>query len=123
MSELVDMVHWMLVCIGIVYFITESSIFAFFRIAITKGSQFRIGLFYCPACTGFWVGALYGFARGTTFGPPLSLDATLLTGIAVMALGAAWTSARGGNLAYEIEAPLRGEGVLHDEAKESEDGR
>ena len=65
------LIQWALVVAGCVYFVTDSAIFAPVRIKLAKGSWFRAGLFYCPACFGFWAGvALYGLW-------PLELEATL----------------------------------------------
>jgi len=51
-----ELLRWALVGIGITYLITEAGIFSLPRVLLTRGSPFRTTLFYCPACTGFWVG-------------------------------------------------------------------
>lgn len=114
MTEFVLLVRWLLFGIGIVYFITESSVFSPFRIALTKGSDFRIGLLYCPACTGFWVGIIV-----SNLWVHQSDWSGIESGVAMMAVGAAWSNWRGGNSAYILEVVEE----QHDSKEESEDGR
>ena len=124
-----DMVRWLMLGLGIVYFITESAIFAIIRVPMTKGSMFRSTLFYCPACTGFWVGcalvALWPFSVLDQGVWPFLVSA-MESGFAMMVVASSWSSWRGGNPAYDVEAELRGEmnqGAQHDAPKEEQDGR
>ena len=116
--------RWVMLGLGIIYLTTEASIAALPRVLLTRGSPFRTTLFYCPACTGFWVGcamvAVWPFSI-LDAGPWPFVASAIESGFAMMVVGAAWVTWRGGNPAYEIEAPLRGEELLHDEPKETED--
>jgi hypothetical protein len=122
-------IHWALLSVGLIYFITDSLIFSHVRVALARGSLFRIGLFYCPACMGFWVGAALGLGgwwpieRGLDgWGPVFE---ALESGIAAMALGAFWGRINPGS-AFEIERQELGLGVdneetrAHDETTESQ---
>jgi len=107
--------QWALITLGGIYFLTEAVIFAPFRTRFAKGSGFRIGLIYCPACTGFWVGV------GSHQWWPWEASvyaAPVVSGIAAMALGAIWSHWKGGNPAYAAEASMRGE-ERHDDAEET----
>ncbi len=43
--------------LGLTYLLTQSSIFAPLRIAIRLRNPFLAQMVYCPACSGFWIGA------------------------------------------------------------------
>lgn len=89
------MIQWALVVAGVIYFVTDSAIFAPIRVKLAKGSWFRAGLLYCPACFGFWVGVALQWLWPFGFEPhyigawaiPLRW---LASGTAAMALGALW---------------------------------
>lgn len=101
--------RWSLLAIGATYLITEAVIFVGVRVALARRSSFLETLVYCPACTGFWVGcALFLFWPFTAVDTGVLLVASILqSGVASMALGAAWGAWKGGNPAYEAETPLR----------------
>lgn len=120
MTDALELVRWVLATLGLIYMITQSVIFSGPRIVITRGSNFRTQLFYCPACIGFWIGVGSGIDH--MFGQTgVSAVATVGQYAAMsMAIGALWAAYQGGNPAYENEAPMRGE-ALGDQKKESED--
>lgn len=60
MTELLHLVRFVLILWGLVYIVTQSSIFAGFRQGLLQGSTFFGTLVFCPACTGFWMGLLLG---------------------------------------------------------------
>lgn len=81
---MIAFLQWVLVVLGCAYFVTESVIFAPVRTRLARGSFFRATLFYCPACTGFWVGVASGFLQPDLWVNPVQ------SGIAAMALGSIW---------------------------------
>jgi hypothetical protein len=88
------MIQWALVVLGLVYFVTDSAIFAPVRVKLARGSWFRAGLFYCAACFGFWAGVLLQglWPFEATFSTPWGVIPLkgALSGTAAMALGAVW---------------------------------
>lgn len=81
------LLRWALVTAGIIYFVTESSIFAPARMALARGGFFLKALVYCRACFGFWAGCGLGLAGFWPFGAQPWLE----SGFAAMALGAVWS--------------------------------
>jgi hypothetical protein len=116
--------RWLLMVIGIVYMITSSVIFGPFRVWLTKDSTFRRTLFYCAACTGFWVGVGLGLASywPMDYGvdPISALLEAVESGFAAMAVGAAW-SVWYPSAAFTAEAHLRGEDPETYEPREDAD--
>lgn len=113
MIYLTDLIAWVLVHVGALYLITESSIFSPVRRLLTYGlkpNSLLVSLIYCTGCCGFWLGLLEGWAGMTIFCPPeervlgdaLSLSRVMtdpialvvLTGFAGMGLGAWWGTKR-----------------------------
>lgn len=91
------LIHWALIVLAVVYLVTESAVFAPLRIAFSRGSWIRAGLFYCPACFGFWTGCalhvLWPYVAsplrvgGVSFG---TLFHAIDSGLAALVLGALW---------------------------------
>jgi hypothetical protein len=104
--------------IGWVYAITEASIFAPVRIFIAEhlGRIAEAGI-YCPACTGFWIGAVLGHAG---LWPHDSGWAPGESAFAAMAVAATWNKLLGGNAAWQIERGDSDEGSDHDATQSSE---
>lgn len=108
---------YVMLTIGLTYLVTQASITAPLRIVVTRGSVFRSALFYCPSCTGFWVGAalyLLGLGPWGHAGiHPASFFAFSSAGIQVaiiaMATAHIWSAItqQGVNPAWEAELPLR----------------
>lgn len=97
-----DLVRWALVVLGVVYLVTEATISAGPRVAFARWHPLAAAGIYCAACVGFWTGVLLH----RFWGPFLAFDTVLGSGLAAMALGAAWASWRG-NAAWDAEASLR----------------
>lgn len=101
------LIAWWLTALGIIYLISEASIISplrMFVLARLPIKPFFMGLIYCRACLGFWVGGILAH-----FWPgPLqyvAIPEQWLIGVgafSVMALGAIWNSIAP-NSAYEIE--------------------
>jgi hypothetical protein len=91
MEELVRLIRYVLAFWGLVYIITQSSIMAGFRKNVLRGSTFVATLIYCPACTGFWVGLLFGtlgiYGKGLSSIPNVVMLEAALSGTA---LGCLW---------------------------------
>lgn len=114
-----ELLRWLLVLMGLVYFFTESALWGPVRIALVErpdGGQ-RLGwrvLVYCRSCTGFWVGCALGALGYWPFawpqGAPLWATwaqagvAAVESGAAAMAVGAMWTFVAPSD-AYEREFP------------------
>lgn len=106
------MLRWTLLLIGGVYFITEAGILSPFRTSFLKAlydtnqtaGLFFIALWYCPACVGFWVGALLGALHQWPFDHGLaSVGESALAAMGVMAT---WAKLTGPNAAFDVEEPL-----------------
>jgi len=91
LEELVKLVRYVLAFWGMVYIITQSSIMAGFRKNVLRGSTFVATLIYCPACTGFWVGLLFGtlgiYGKGLSSIPNVVMLEAALSGVV---LGHLW---------------------------------
>ncbi len=120
MNDLLSLVRWALLTLGMIYFITESAIFVSFRVRIAR-SQFGSALIYCAACTGFWVGLAHWFAWPRIGAPTLLFPIALESAIAGMALGAIWSAYKQGNPAWHAEAELRGVMNHAEETAEEDD--
>lgn len=123
MDNVVELLRWALVGIGLVYFFTESVFFSPIRVAITAGSPLRSALFYCAACTGFWVGCCLcaiwpWYEPHALVGDGVWLLHMGASGISLMGLGAFWATYRGGNNMWAIEASARGEATTNDSETE-----
>ena len=95
---------WMLTGIGVTYAISESAICAPFRLLVSKLGVFAVGLIYCPACTGFWVGAALGGMGALPWETSPSLGAEIIvSAICMMAVTASWSAWKGPSPAYAIE--------------------
>ena len=57
LSTQMDLLHYIFMLAGLTYLITQSVIFRVFRMQLAKAGSFGEALIYCPACTGFWLGA------------------------------------------------------------------
>jgi hypothetical protein len=113
------LIRWALIVLGTVYFLTESAIFAPVRVWIAGRGVFAMTLIYCASCTGFWV----GLALASWFWPFGLVDAgwtqIIEGGVASMALGALYSAWKGGNPAFDVEAPLHD----HTKPEEARDSR
>jgi hypothetical protein len=88
-----DLILWGLVHVGLLYFITESAIFAPVRKAATYGlkpSHLLVTLLYCTGCCGFWLGGVQVLLELEVFEGPPFWGRVLLQALAGMGLGAAW---------------------------------
>jgi len=95
MEELVRLIRYVLVFWGLVYIITQSAILVSLRKSLLKRSTFFATLIYCPACTGFWVGLLFGalgiYGKGLSSIPNVYMVESALSGTALGYLwGAYW---------------------------------
>lgn len=97
---------FILMTIGLVYIVTQSSIGHVPRMWLADGGTLLEALIYCPACTGFWVGASLSWLGYW----PSAIEA----GIIACAVGATWGVYGPGN----VWAQERG----HDSTQEEEDG-
>jgi hypothetical protein len=101
--------HWTAICLGLIYIISESVIFMPIRLAFARGSAFRTALIYCPACTGFWVGAVLGpglWPFSYNYSPLWDFVRVCLeSGIAGIVIGAIWGTWHN-SVAFDTEAPL-----------------
>ena len=89
-----NLLQWALVCIGCIYFVTQSVFFGPFRRVLANlpvvGDHIAL-LIYCPSCVGFWVGIavqhwLWSWAP-VGFGWRPNIE----SGLAAMALGTVWS--------------------------------
>ena len=96
-----DFPIWVLVNLGILYFISESVLFGTVRMWIATGGALLRSLIYCPACLGFWLGAFQGPVNGP-FQAFAWWEASIGTGLLLMAIGALWSKLFG-NSAWSIE--------------------
>jgi hypothetical protein len=100
------MIEFALVALGITYGITGSYIMAGVRQLLVRASgdsgMFAV-LLYCPACMGFWIGALLG-AAGLWPQDVSTFTAIWRAAFASTALGALWSHY--GPLAnFQVEQP------------------
>lgn len=140
MIYLTDIIAWVLVHVGALYFVTESAIFSPIRRLLTYGLKpngLAVALLYCAGCCGFWCGLLEGWMGLTIFCPPeerllgdaLALPRVLtdqfslvvLTGFAGMGLGAWWGGSRQAQigLMFEIEQSWKFKETRDDDARKS----
>ncbi len=90
------LVRWALVCLGLIYLLTQSGVLSPLRGAIMRpisripwAGTYLVTLVYCPACIGFWVGcAVQYFLYLWTLA--WGLRGVVESGIAAMAVGAIW---------------------------------
>lgn len=115
-----DWLTYVLLLAGVMYLVTQSTIFAAFRIAFAHGSMWRASFIYCPACVGFWTGLALG---NYGYWPPQQwgMKAAIESAFAAMALGAVWGTWFGSEATLEGELPQL-EIEAHDQAQEAEDG-
>lgn len=116
-AGIADLARWALVVLGAIYFVTEASIATPLRVRIAVAHPLLEALIYCPACSGFWLGVSLHRYWGE-----LSVQAAIGSGIAAMALGAAWASWRGAP-AWQSEAELRDEVRREATQEEAQDDR
>lgn len=139
MIYLTDIIAWVFVHVGALYFITESAIFSPARRLLTyrlRPNSLLVSLIYCTGCCGFWLGLLEGWAGLTIFCPPderffgdalrlprIVTDPTalvVLTGFAGMGLGAWWGAKRDAvALMFHLEQGWKSPGVTDDDARKS----
>ena len=106
---MIELFRWALVTLGLVYLVTEASIFTVPRAFLASKSHFLGALVYCPACSGYWVGFLVGilgFWPFETIGIWALSIMWLESAIAACALGALWGKLHP-NPAVFAEAPFR----------------
>ena len=112
------MLEWALWTLGMIYLVTEASIFHLPRAWFASKSLLAGQLIYCPACSGFWVGLASWWMWPHDSFP-------LIPAVAALGLGALWGSWHS-NAALVAEAPLRArfgtDWWADDEETESEDG-
>lgn len=101
---MIDLLHWLLVLWGLVYFITQSAIFMRVRVFIGRlGIFFATGI-YCPSCTGFWIGIGLGLLGYW----PWHYDYGFIeSGVAAMAAGRMFGTWFDGGT-FETELPMLG---------------
>lgn len=91
-----DSLRYVTQVLGIVYLVTQSQIFSWFRLWFGKrmllgpGWALLGGLVYCPACFGFWVGAAT-FWR-LPWAPTSAWQAVVESAFFSMVLGAIWSN-------------------------------
>ena len=116
MNEFAMLIRWALLTLGLIYFITESALFAPGRVLIGRLGTLALVLTYCASCTGFWVGvatAQWVWPFGVADLPAWATN--IEGGVAAMALGALYSAWRGGNPAWRVE------GSLHDSSQTKEE--
>lgn len=88
--------NYVVLSLGIVYVVTESAIASPLRMAFARTTPLAVGLIYCRACFGFWVGlATKGLA-------PHGVHNAFVSGLFVMLLGYVWSRVWP-NVAFDIE--------------------
>lgn len=110
------MIAFALVTIGITYGITASALLRPLRgllVWASGGSSWVAVLLYCPACMGFWVGALLG-AAGLWPEAVHGFSAAWRSAFAAAALGALW-SEYGPPSPFEHEQPQFFGELAHDQ--------
>ena len=96
---------WSLIALGVIYFVTESVLFAPGRWLLAKVFGPAV---YCKSCVGFWVGMLLAIVGapltvvGLTPGPHATFVG-LASAFAASALGTAWSKLFPFNPAYSTE--------------------
>ncbi len=85
MAPIVAMFDWALITVGLVYLVTQSTIFSPLRKVVSKAGIFFEVLIYCPACSGFWLGGL-----ASAWLQPSGIETLLQAAIKGAALGALW---------------------------------
>jgi len=84
---MLQLIHFVLLTLGLTYIVTQSSIMIFPRMWIAARSMLLKTLIYCPACTGFWVGGGLQLTHDYGFTGPLTAAVT------ACGLMATWTLA------------------------------
>lgn len=111
-----ELLSEVLVVLGLIYIVAQSTIFHVFRIRIANlGPLAEIGI-YCSACVGFWMGGLVELAWHP---PSLELLAACVRGCA---LGALW-SVYGPESPYNLERGHDPKEKPNDESEYPEDAR
>lgn len=85
------MIQYTLILVGLIYIISQSTIFSFLRVRIARLSILTMALIYCPACTGFWVGAILGFLGLWPYITGHILISVLQSAISACGIGALWS--------------------------------
>lgn len=102
MEELMRFIRYVLVFWGAVYILTQSAIFVGVRKFLLKHSTFLATLIYCPACTGFWVGLVFGalgiYGKGLSHFNNVVIVESALSGTA---LGYLWGTYWGDHHAFQ----------------------
>lgn len=97
---------WWLTALGIIYLISEAAIATYARMWVLSklpAKDFFIGLVYCRACLGFWVGGILAHIwPGPLDYIPVEHFAVAVGAFSTMALGAIWNSISP-NSAYDAE--------------------
>lgn len=99
MQQILQLVHWLLITLGLTYLLTQSSVFYLVRAKMLAIHPLLGQLVYCPACSGFWIGAttyFYAWPFHTWLG---ALDSA----IAACGLMATWANTCLGVTSWEIE--------------------
>lgn len=99
------MLRWALLVLGLIYLVTESAILTAPRVWIARRGLLAAVFVYCASCTGFWIGCAVALWTWP-FDMAPAWEHVLEGGVAAMALGALWSSWKGGNPAWIAEAPL-----------------
>jgi hypothetical protein len=93
--------------VGVVYFVTMSSIFAPIRMPIAKIGSWVLVLMYCPSCVGFWVGWCLALSGVNPFGGATHVNVNQMIQAAIVAMGISTTwfalCYRSVNPAFEAE--------------------
>jgi len=85
------MIQYTLILIGLIYIVTQSTIFSFFRIQIAKLGAIAKLLIYCPACSGFWIGAIISLCGLWPYETGHILISVLQSAISACGIGALWS--------------------------------
>ncbi len=118
-----DFARFVLLEIGMVYFVTMSAIFAPARIVLARNSVLR-ALLYCPSCVGFWIGAalyLAGFYPFSGHDFVQDIACSAFAGMAVANIWHNWLF-HGGNDAFDAEQ-ITQEAPSAETSEEKADGR
>lgn len=54
---MLQLLHYALILVGLTYIVTQSAVGRPLRMFVSRAGSFLESLIYCPACTGFWLGA------------------------------------------------------------------
>ncbi len=101
MAFLILFIPWTLYLWGLIYLVTQSTIFSGPRVYMSQGSWIRAEFLYCPSCVGFWVGVCL-----TPYWPfAVGWEGYIGSGVAALAMGRLW-GVLAGDSTFQIERKL-----------------